>query len=315
MNKTPTRRHPNNEPIDFGEFSLLVGEAAITEIVTSERLGRTELTASTAPEVGSARVQELTEDEKERLRASIEDEMERKFDPKHEIANKIDPEHKLGRAEVLRKAKKIFKDSGNNKGPEQEGYEKLRRDYMNGKKYGIREVKIVDDKLVVDVKSIPFASYRALGSPDQSRQAEEISSLCGVSLLLRTSDGKLIVQDRGVDATNITTEGVTDGNGLFAGILGTSAAGQFDAPLPTEGKDYGKAAPITLGSVLGCAYTESKEELGLTEEDMGIPRVLGLATDNNKTHDGFLLFADTHLTAEEIRQTSTKSRHNKTVVI
>jgi hypothetical protein len=187
--------------------------------------------------------------------------------------------------------------------------------YQNtGRKIGLRGWSI-DPKnpntLHANAISVPYRMYNLFAAPSGSKELRALSEVAGVSMVLKTSDGRLIVQHRAVKKMNIATATMQPGNKNYNDIPGASISGLIDASLKTANRRPGSPDDVTTESLIGSITKEAGEELGLDVTQFTRSRIVGIAHDNIKPHDEVLFLAETHLTAEDVRENAKKSESNK----
>lgn len=178
-------------------------------------------------------------------------------------------------------------------------------------KYGIRNVVIDGNTVTVDAKVVSFPVYNQFARPEDSPELIDLSANAAGAMIVRSKDGRLVIQHRAVAKQRLTEEKLSRGNAVFVDQPGASAAGMLDASTQGENRQAGRPDPIDTGSVKGAILKEAGEELGLHDDDLRRVRIVGLAHDKIKIHDEFLLLADANLTAEQIRERSRTSNRNK----
>lgn len=158
-------------------------------------------------------------------------------------------------------------------------------------KVGIRNVKLEDNTLVVDVMPVTFPTYKAIGEGNISEEERAISNPSATSLILQTTepDGshKFILQER------------SPKNFFYGGVPGASVAGYLDGRLNTSGEKRGRINPVDTEFVINNGTKEMREEIGLFPHDIEGIKITGFASDKTRVHDEFLLSATTKLSAED----------------
>lgn len=195
----------------------------------------------------------------------------------------------------------------------EQAFEHARQDYVRGMagKVGVRNIERDGDTLSVDVKYVPFPAYTEFARPDDSEEMRDLSRLVGVAMAVRTADGKLVVQHRAVSKQRLDIEGLTRGNRIYADIPGASVAGMLDGTMNDPDRKAGTPDRLNTDAVRAAILKETDEELGLGYNDVSKVRIVGVGQDLVQVHDEFLLLTDANVTAEELREKSRTSAHNK----
>lgn len=193
--------------------------------------------------------------------------------------------------------------------------EKNRRQkaYVEGMmgKVGIREITVEGNRLEAKTKRVPFPAYNEFARPENSLEVLDYSSVLGVAMVLRTTDGRLVVQHRAVSKQRLDADALSPGNASYTDVPGASVAGLYDAERHSEDHLAGLPDPVNGDSVRALILKEAGEELGLERHDMSKLRIVGIARDNIKVHDELLMLTDARLTAAEVTVRSRDSRKNK----
>lgn len=186
--------------------------------------------------------------------------------------------------------------------PEEE-FEAERTKYTKGMmgKIGLSEIAVDEqtNTITVIVKSVPFPTYKHFANPEDSADLQALSRAVGTAMVVRTADGKIIIQHR------------SKRNAAYGDIPGASVAGMLDASIGTPDRKKGTPDPIDTESVKANIVKESDEELGLDEEDLDKVRIVGIANDKVKIHDELLMLADSHLTYEAIKEKAKTANRNR----
>lgn len=180
------------------------------------------------------------------------------------------------------------------------------------RKVGIGRVHEEGNALVIDEQyPVPFALYSLFSKADQREEILRRCRLAGTAVIVRTKDGKLVVQHR------------SDQNKSYGDIPGASAAGLFDGTL--NRRDPGTLQRVGTGEVVRNAMLEAKQEIGVNyfgpepsvdtesvkefaaqklesesgERDIADLKITGFARDRVKPHFEFMLFAQSRLDANE----------------
>ena len=192
-------------------------------------------------------------------------------------------------------------------------YDETRRKYIKGMagKVGIRNIRQEGNTLIADVKLVSFPVYNEFANPNNTPELLDLSSNAATAMIVRSSDGRIIIQHRAVERQRLDREGLTRGNASYTDIPGASAAGMIDAIINAENSTKGTPDAIDTNTLRANILKETGEELGLEDNDLKKIRIVGLAKDNVKIHDEILLLADSGLTASEIRERSRTSNRNK----
>lgn len=213
--------------------------------------------------------------------------------------------------DALRRARASWRANPTDETLENAFYDE-RAAYQNkGKKIGLRNIRVEDGVIHTDAQLVHFPSYTLFGQPDQREGIERISRLVGTSMIVRTSDNRLIIQHRAIEKQHLQEAKPSRGNAVYSDIPGASVAGMFDASLKSAGRQSGTPDAITTDDVYASIYKEGSEELGLASTDFSSVRIVGVAEDKIKVHDELLLLADTSMTAAEIEEASRTSNRNK----
>ncbi|MGH7202991.1 MAG: hypothetical protein ACREHC_00935 [Candidatus Levyibacteriota bacterium] len=194
---------------------------------------------------------------------------------------------------------------------EEKFYEERETYQEKGKKVGIRNITREGNVITADAKYVSFPIYDQFAHPEDSPELIDLSAISAGAMIIRSKDGRLVIQHRAVKRQRLTEPKLSRGNSQFADLPGASAAGTLDASLQREDRKVGRPDPIDTDSVKGSLLKEVGEELGLHDDDLSTVRIVGLAHDKIKIHDELLLLADADLTAEQIREKSRTSKKNK----
>lgn len=188
-----------------------------------------------------------------------------------------------------------------------------RERYVRGMpgKIGIRNLQQEGNILAADAKFVSYPVYNEFSSPQNSREVLDWSSLVGTAMIVRSADGRIVVQHRAIEKRRLHEEKMTRGNASYTDIPGASVAGLVDVSLKSPDRIKGTPDPVDTDSVKAGILKEAGEELGLGADDLEKVRIVGIAHDNVKIHDEILLLADSKLTSEQIRETSRTSNRNK----
>jgi hypothetical protein len=180
-------------------------------------------------------------------------------------------------------------------------FEQKRQEYLSkGKKAGLRNIVVEGNTVTVDVQDVNFPVYKCLALSGNSEEVLDLSSSAGTAMIVRTRDGKFVLQHRSIR------------NALYGDIPGASVAGMLDAKRETEDRIKGTPDLIDTNSVRGNILNEANEELALELSDFDLsPPIIGLAHDNVQIHDEILFFADSNLTSEEIKEKARTARRNR----
>lgn len=221
-------------------------------------------------------------------------------------------------AKVVSEARTAWSQARERGDPEEanrlrEAYLEIRDSYIGrGKKIGLRAVELTgDNTLTADVQLVPYPVYNVLSDPDASPEVEKLGAATGVAMVVETSDGRLVIQHRGVKKQKITEPGMTRGNGTYADIPGASVAGMVDASLSNNSDRVpGTPDPVDTDFLKANILKETGEELGIAPGDIEGLRIVGLAQDHYKPHDEVLFLSTLRLTADELREASRTSNRN-----
>lgn len=205
------------------------------------------------------------------------------------------------------------KQSGSGEESAFEEYNKKRKRYVEkmAGKIGIRKISQEGNVLKADVKLVSFPVYNEFSGPTDKPEVLDLSSLVGTAMILRSADGRLIVQHRAVEKQRLHEEKPSKGNAAYSDIPGASVAGMLDASINSHERLPGTPDAIDTGSIKNNIFKEAGEELGLDPQDLKKIRVVGIAKDNVKIHDEILLLADSNLTSRQIEEKSRVSNRNK----
>ncbi len=192
-------------------------------------------------------------------------------------------------------------------------YEEQRQRYTKGMvgKVGIREVRQEGNTLVVKPKFVSFPVYNEFSRPSDSPEILDLSAVVGEAMIVRTADGRIVIQHRAIEKQRLDEDKPTRGNASYTDIPGASVAGMVDPTLQSPDRLKGTPDPVTTESIKAGILKEAGEELGLGPEHLDKMRIVGVAHDKIKIHDEILLLADSNLTASQIRETSRTSKRNK----
>ena len=268
------------------------------DLVAGETLGKTE-----SEETGHNQLV-LTEEERDRLRTGIGSEM------------------RFQKVDNVRAARDAWRTSIIEKQPAEEvaALETAFRDAIEnyrerGKKVGLRALQLVDDgtgsTLTARAKIVHFPTYTELAAPDARQEMHDFADVTTVSMALATADGRLIIQHRAISKPYILQAGSIQGNSLYADIPGASAAGHLDASMRTEQRKAGTPDPVDKQYIFDAISKEVEEELGLEVAHVKNMRIAGVANNNKKPNDEFLLLGELSLTIQEVKELSRDSLLNK----
>jgi len=202
------------------------------------------------------------------------------------------------------------------------------RRMLSVKKYGFVNAHIKDNTIETDVVALPFHAYQRIKRPTSEVEAIPYINIAGTAMILKTSDGKLVVQHRSFE------------NNPYGDIPGASVAGLFDAQ---PGKsERGKPAKVTTKVTMDNAADEGSEEIGLSKEYIrAMPvvsevsnqeikdaagqdfsketggeqtklfnvKITGIAGDNVRIHDELTLYGETTYTAEELQEVAREAKN------
>lgn len=295
MTSPETNSTPSAE-FEAGSFTIthLSDNPDGFEFATKENIGRT------ASLTGDERLR-LNSDQRERLKGAVGREMT------------------FNGAEIITEARRLWKEAeaaGDMATADhwRQEYLEARNGYIGrGKKIGFRAIELSgSNTLTADVQLVPFQVYTVLSTPEMSPEVEKLSAASGVAMVVETSDGKLVIQHRGVKKQKVTEPGMSRGNATYADIPGASVAGMVDASLGMDGdRQPGTPDNVTTDTLKQGILKEAGEELGLAPDDIKGLRIVGLAKDHYKPHDEVLFLATLAVTADELRETSRLSNRNK----
>lgn len=195
-------------------------------------------------------------------------------------------------------------------------FEKARQKYVKGMigKVGVRNVEVLDNTLSLDVKTVAFPMYTQFSGPENSAEILDVSSLTGTAMAVRTTDNRIIIQHRSVAKQRLDAETLSRGNEVYADIPGASVAGLLDATIDLNNRSKDKPPRpdrVDTDFVRAAALKEGDEELGLGLHDLSKLRIVGMAHDNIKVHDEFLILTDARLSAAELREQSRTANRNR----
>lgn len=160
---------------------------------------------------------------------------------------------------------------------------------------GIRNPEQVGNVLTFDIQPVTFPTYRAIGNPSERPETLAISNPTGTACVLLTSEPdsshKIILQHRSPESF------------FYSDVPGASIAGMLDGKLDSNNR--GRLEPITTGVIMANNKKEMFEELGLDPNDIADVRITGVAKDNVRIHNEFLLFGISPLGAREITAKAT----------
>ena len=91
-------------------------------------------------------------------------------------------------------------------------------------KVGFRNIKRDGNILSADVKFVSFPAYSEFASPQDPPEILDWSRNAAVAMIVRSSDGRLIIQHRAIEHQNLSKEKPTRGNAAYADIPGASSA-------------------------------------------------------------------------------------------
>ncbi len=187
----------------------------------------------------------------------------------------------------------------------EEEFEAERKSYTKGMmgKVGFSEIAIDEqtNTITVEVKSVPFPSYRLFANPEDSADLQALSRVVATAMIVRSADGEIILQHR------------SKRNAAYGNVPGASVGGMLDANIEDPNRKKGTPDPVDAGSVIANIVKETDEELGIDKKDLDKVRIVGIADDKVKPHDELLLLADSHLTYDEIKKKAKKANKNRTL--
>lgn len=189
-------------------------------------------------------------------------------------------------------------------------YDKRKAYQERGKKLKLRNIEVDGNVVSVDAGLVSFPVYREFAREEHGAEKVDLSANAATAMIVRSADGRLVIQHRAVSNQRLTESKLTRGNDLFNDVPGASVAGMLDATLDGKDRKPGTPDPVTTDTILGNSYKEAGEELGLGPEHLDKVRIVGIAHDKIQIHDELLLLADSSLTADEIRETSRTSKRN-----
>lgn len=243
----------------------------------------------------------LTDDERERLRQAMRQEAKFQGGPKVREARTA-----LREAQSQSADKTVIAEL-------EQRFHGHRQRYIRGMagKVGLRDIHREGDTLIADIKNVAYPFYQEFAKPEDSEAVLDFSNLLGVSMAVRTADGRLVIQHRAVSKQRLDQEGLTRGNRVYSDGPGASVAGLYDASMDEPDRSPGTPDKVTSDSVRAASLKEAEEELGLSYGDIEKIRIVGLGHDHIRVHDELLLLTDSRLTAEELHQASRESKRNK----
>lgn len=130
-------------------------------------------------------------------------------------------------------------------------------------------------------------------------------------MVLRTSDGRIILQHRAIQKQRLSEPKPTRGNANYTDVPGASAAGFIDATVVGTGRQPGTPDLMASHTIRALGHKELGEELGLGPEHLSSLKIVALASDKIKVHDEIIMLGETDLTAEELETASRASSRNK----
>jgi hydroxymethylpyrimidine pyrophosphatase-like HAD family hydrolase len=191
--------------------------------------------------------------------------------------------------------------------------ETARQKFISGMagKVGIRDIEVHGNDVSVNVKEVSFPAYQEFSRPQDRVEVLDLSSVTGAAMVVRTTDGRLVIQHRGDIKQRLDSGSLSRGNKVYGGIPGASVAGMVDATIESPDRVPGTPDPVDTDFVRAAILKEAGEELGVELHDFSKLRIVGLAHDNLKVHDEFLLLTDARITAEQLNERSRVSKRNK----
>jgi hydroxymethylpyrimidine pyrophosphatase-like HAD family hydrolase len=217
----------------------------------------------------------------------------------------------------------------------------------NGKKSGIRNINVKDNKVGFNTVPVQFGSYTVLAQPDSSPEAKHISMLVGTAAIPITSDGRLIVQRRAVSVQHLHEPKMSPGNRSYTGDAGAGIAGVHDATYrnmlaikpevqvlrsrlmaaqkvdqPDQGlideintqiaelESQFVVDPVSSESVKAQLMREGGEEIGIGLSEVESLIITGIANDKMKDHQEITGMVVLNKTAAEIHEISRNANRN-----
>jgi hypothetical protein len=182
---------------------------------------------------------------------------------------------------------------------------------QKGKKVGIRNIEVEGNTITADAKIVSFPLYNEFANPGTSEELLDLSSLTGMAMIVKSADGKLIIQHRAIEKQRLHEEKRTKGNASYTDTPGASVGGLVDASLEGNDREPGTPDSVDTQTIQRQMFKETGEELGLEDRDLKQMRIVGLTQDKVKIHDVALLFAESDLTEQQIGERSRTSKRNK----
>lgn len=182
----------------------------------------------------------------------------------------------------------------------------ITEDYQNKRKtykersvptIGLRNIKLNNNIVTVDIKPVDFPTYREFSKPEASLELLNFASASATSIILITRNNRLILQHRSTR------------NKMYGGVPGASVAGYLRGNFDSTEK--GKFVPIDTDYVKNDSAREANEELGLDREDFMTLKIVGIVHERVQVHDEFMLLGQTNLTAEEMKEKAMRTSRNR----
>lgn len=291
-----SKMNKNKQPIfDTDGFSIpfLTVHPDGLEFQQRSTLGRTEIATSS--------VQSLLDDEQRIM-----------------LRNGVAREMKFRNVDVVRSARKEWKDAAEHSPDDKDAIEykrnafyEARKQYLStGKKIGLRTMELSGNTLIADTQLVDFPTYELFAGPNNSNEVESFSAATGVAMVVETADKRLIIQHRAIEKINADGK-LVRGNANYPDVPGISVGGMVDASVRESDRDPGTPDSLTTDTLKDSILKEAGEELGLAPTQVKNIKIVGLAKDKIKVHDEILFLSTLDMTAEELYNESRHSRRNK----
>lgn len=161
---------------------------------------------------------------------------------------------------------------------------------------GLRNIRMNGNIITLDIKVVDYPTAREFSKPEASAELLDFASPSSISIVLITKDNRLILQHRSAR------------NKMYANVPGASVGGYLTGQFDPGRK--GIFIPIDTEFVKNDAAREANEELGLDREDFATLNIAGITHGKVQMHDEFVLFAQSGLTSEEMKEKALKASRN-----
>ncbi|MBA3724007.1 MAG: hypothetical protein H0W89_03900 [Candidatus Levybacteria bacterium] len=81
-------------------------------------------------------------------------------------------------------------------------YDERKKYQAKGKKLGIRNISVEGNTVTADVKLVSFPVYNQFARPEDSQELIDLSANAAGAMIVRSADGRLVIQHRAVSKQN-----------------------------------------------------------------------------------------------------------------